>query len=43
MLGRQPPKESNTASIRNELSAPPCGSLALFPLCVGRKGMHVAR
>lgn len=43
MLGRQAPKESNTASIRNELSAPPCGSLVLFSPCVGQKGKNEAR
>lgn len=43
MLGRQAPTESNTASIKNELSAPPCGSLVLFPPCVGQKGKDEAR
>lgn len=43
MLGRQAPKESNTASIRNELSAPPCGDLVLFPPCAGQKGKDEAR
>lgn len=39
----QPPKESNTASTRNEITAPPCGSLDLLPPCVGQKGLDVAR
>lgn len=43
MLGRQAPKESNTTSVRNELSAPPCGSLVLFLPCVGQKGKDEAR